>query len=152
VLPVVLLVLLSAGLSLRVADLPIVVQDMSSSPASRDLVDAFRASLSLRVVAWPVNRRPEDALTSGAARAVLVIPQHVGRDVARRVDPSVQLLVDASDANTARLTAGYATQITRAYNQRATHTEGDGPVQAAIRLWYNPGLSSKKFYGPGIFV
>jgi ABC-2 type transport system permease protein len=25
-------------------------------------------------------------------------------------------------------------------------------VQAAIRFWYNPGLSSKKFYGPGIFV
>src|SRR4029079_1677265 len=27
-----------------------------------------------------------------------------------------------------------------------------GPVQAAIRLWYNPGRSSKKFFGPGIFV
>src|SRR5262249_57182402 len=26
------------------------------------------------------------------------------------------------------------------------------PVQPAIRLWYNPGLSSKKFYGPGIYV
>jgi len=25
-------------------------------------------------------------------------------------------------------------------------------VKAAIRLWYNPGLSSKKFYGPGVFV
>ena len=25
-------------------------------------------------------------------------------------------------------------------------------MQAAIRLWYNPGRSSKKFYGPGIFV
>ena len=37
------------------------------------------------------------------------------------------------------------------YNQQtgATHVQ---PVQAAIRLWYNPGRSSKKFYGPGIFV
>jgi ABC-2 type transport system permease protein len=26
------------------------------------------------------------------------------------------------------------------------------PVQTAIRLWYNPGRSSKKFFGPGIFV
>ena len=25
-------------------------------------------------------------------------------------------------------------------------------MQAAIRFWYNPGRSSKKFYGPGIFV
>jgi len=153
VLPVVLLVLLSAGLSLRVDHLPIVVEDFSASPASQDFVDAFRASISLHVVPWPVDRRPEDALTSGAARAVLIIPEHFGRDIARGVETSVQLLVDASDANTARLTAGYAGQITRAYNrQRAPAVQRSALVQTAIRLWYNPGLSSKKFYGPGIFV
>jgi len=153
VLPVVLLVLLSAGLSLRVDHLPIVVEDFSASPASQDFVDAFRASISLHVVPWPVDRRPEDALTSGAARAVLIIPEHFGRDIARGVETSVQLLVDASDANSARLTAGYAGQITRAYNrQRAPAVQRSALVQTAIRLWYNPGLSSKKFYGPGIFV
>ena len=26
------------------------------------------------------------------------------------------------------------------------------PVQTAIRFWYNPSLSSKRFYGPGIMV
>jgi drug efflux transport system permease protein len=152
VLPVVLLVLLSAGLTLRVDNLPIVVQDFSTSPASRDFVDAFGASLSLRLVPWPLGRPAEEALSSGAARAVLIIPEHFGRDVARGVDTPVQLLVDASDANTAKLTAGYAGQITRAYNQRAPSVQRAAPVQAAIRLWYNPGRSSKKFYGPGIFV
>jgi ABC-2 type transport system permease protein len=152
VLPVILLVLLSAGLSLRVDNLPIVVQDFSASPASRDFVDAFRASLSLRVVPWPVGRPAEEALTAGEARAVLIIPQHFDRDIARGVDTPIQLLVDASDANTAKLTAGYAGQITRAYNQRAPGVQRAAPVRAAIRLWYNPGLSSKKFYGPGIFV
>jgi ABC-2 type transport system permease protein len=152
VLPVILLVLLSAGLSLRVDNLPIVVQDFSASPASRDFVDAFRASLSLRVVPWPVGRPAEEPLLTGEARAVLIIPEHFGRDLARGVDTPVQLLVDAADANTAKLTAGYAGQITRAYNRRAPGGERAVPVEAAIRLWYNPGLSSKKFYGPGIFV
>jgi ABC-2 type transport system permease protein len=151
VLPVILLVLLSAGLSLRVADLPIVVQDFSDSPASHEFVDAFRASLSFRVIPWPVDRRAEDALVSGAARAVLIIPQRFGRDLSRGVDTAVQLLTDASDANTARLTAGYATQITRAFNGDGGEDAG-GPIRTAVRLWYNPGLSSKKFYGPGIFV
>jgi ABC-2 type transport system permease protein len=32
------------------------------------------------------------------------------------------------------------------------HASQAQPVQAAIRLWYNPGRSSKKFFGPGIFV
>ncbi len=152
VLPVVLLILLSVGLSLRVDNLPIVVQDFNDSPASHDFIEAFRGSRSLYVVAWPVDRDPEEALIAGTARAVLIIPAHFGRDIARGVETSVQLLVDASDANTAKLTAGYASQITRAYDRRAVGPERSGAVQAAIRLWYNPGLSSKKFYGPGIFV
>jgi ABC-2 type transport system permease protein len=35
------------------------------------------------------------------------------------------------------------------------HQNGNGRqpvVQAAVRFWYNPSLSSKRFYGPGIFV
>jgi ABC-2 type transport system permease protein len=152
VLPLVLLVLLSVGLSLRVSDLPIVVQDFNDSPASRAFIDAFRASISLHVVAWPVDRQPEEALGSNVARAVLIIPVHFGRDIARGVETPVQFVVDASDANTAKLAAGYASQITRAYNRRAPGVERSGPVHPAIRLWYNPGLSSKKFYGPGIFV
>jgi ABC-2 type transport system permease protein len=152
VLPVILLVLLSVGLSLRVNHLPIVVQDFSASPASQEFVDAFRASISLHVVAWPVDRPSEEALASGVAHAVLIIPERFGRDLNRGVDPAVQLLVDASDANTAKLTAGYAGQIVRAFNQRARGVARSEPVEADIRLWYNPGLSSKKFYGPGIFV
>ena len=105
-LPVILLVLLSAGLALRVDNLPIVVQDFSASPASREFVEAFRASLSLHVVPWPVDRRPDEALRSGTARAVLIVPPLFARDIHRGVDTSVQLLVDASDANTAKLTAG----------------------------------------------
>ena len=152
VLPVFLLMLLSVSLSLRVSDLPIIVQDFSDSPASRDLVDALRASRSFYIAAWPVDRHPEDALASNAARAALIIPKHFARDVERGVDAPVQLLVDASDANTAKLTAGYARQITRAFNERTSGPMSQGLVRPAIRLWYNPGLSSKKFYGPGIFV
>jgi ABC-2 type transport system permease protein len=152
VLPVVLLLLMSAALSLRVANLPVVVQDLDSSPASRAFIDAFRTSISLRIVSWPVDRNPEQALISSAARAVLIIPAHYGRDVARGIETPVQFLVDASDANSAKLAAGYATRIARAYNLSVSGQREGGPVQTAIRLWYNPGLSSKKFYGPGIFV
>ena len=152
VLPVILLILMSAALSLRVANLPVIVQDLDNSPASRQFLDAFRASISLRIVSWPVNRPPEEALTSSVARAVLIIPAHFGRDIARGVETPVQFLVDASDANSAKLAAGYAARIAHAYNLDASGSPQSGPVRTAIRLWYNPGLSSKKFYGPGIFV
>jgi drug efflux transport system permease protein len=150
-LPVFLLLLMSSALSLTVNDLPIVVQDFDGSTASNSLVDAFRASITLKVVSWPVDKTAEEALASNAGRAVLIIPSHFGRDMARGVNAPVQLLVDASDANTAKLVSAYAGQIAISYNQQAGGAQ-TGPIQTAIRLWFNPGLSSKKFYGPGIFV
>ena len=150
-LPVFLLLLMSSALSLTVNELPIVVQDFDGSTASNSLVDAFRASITLKVVSWPVDKTAEEALASNAARAVLIIPSHFGRDMARGVSAPVQFLVDASDANTAKLVTAYAGQIATSYNQQASGAQ-TGPIQTAIRLWFNPGLSSKKFYGPGIFV
>lgn len=151
-LPMVLLILMSVALSLKVNHLPVIIQDFDDSPASHDFIDAVRASITLHVVAWPVDHQAEDALRSNTARAALIIPVHFGRDIARGTNSPVQLLVDGSDANTAKLMAGYAQQITRAYNRRLAGGEQTAPVRTATRLWYNPGLSSKKFYGPGIFV
>jgi ABC-2 type transport system permease protein len=150
ILPLILLVLLGNAISLQVTDLPIVVQDLDSSPGSRELIDAFRSSLTLRVVPWPTDKQPDEALTSSTARAVLIIPERFERDLERGVNAEVQIIVDASDANTARLIAGYANQIVAAHNNAESSMQQ--PVQAAIRLWYNPGRSSKRFYGPGIFV
>ncbi|MDQ2898478.1 MAG: ABC transporter permease [Acidobacteriota bacterium] len=152
VLPLGLLFLLGTAISLTVNDLPMVVQDLDSSPASRDFIDAFRASLTFHVVSWPSDRNPEQAFTTNSVRAALIVPRHFGRDLARGANAGAQLLVDATDANTARLIQGYAGQVVRAYMQRGSGMSRPEPVRAEVRLWFNPGRDSKKFYGPGIFV
>lgn len=152
ILPLILLVLLSTAYSLKVKHLPIIIQDLDDSPASRNFMDSFRASITFDVVSWPTNKQPDEALIANTARAALIIPLHFERDTARGSNATVQLLVDASDANTAKLTAGYAQQITQAYNRQVAGAVNPQPVQTAVRLWYNPELSSKKFYGPGVFV
>jgi ABC-2 type transport system permease protein len=152
VLPLIQLTLMGNSFALIVRDLPIIVQDFDDSPASRDLIDRFRASKTFRAVAWPADRSPEQAFTDGSARAALIIPRSFGRDLARGVDASVQVMIDGSDANTAKLVAGYAGGVARSFN--ASQGAGMPPqaVQTAIRFWYNPSLSSRMFYGPGIFV
>jgi ABC-2 type transport system permease protein len=151
-LPICLLLLLGSAISLTVEDLPMVVQDLDNSSASQAYIDAFRSSITLHVVSWPVDRKPEDALTANEARAALIIPANFGRDIARGNNTQVQLLVDGSDSNTAQLIASYSSQITQAFNAGSAGASHPQPVQTAIRFWYNPGRSSKKFYGPGIFV
>jgi len=151
-LPLILLMLMGSAISLMVNDLPIVIQDLDDSPASHEFIDAFRASISFHVVSWVVDRQPQEALTSNVARAAVIIPRDFGRNIARGVPAQVQLLVDGSDSNTARLISGYAGEITAAFNERIAGGRRQQPVEASMRLWYNPGLSTKRFYGPGIFV
>jgi ABC-2 type transport system permease protein len=146
------MILNGSAISLTVNNLPIIVQDFDDSPASREFINAFRASLTFQVVPFPVDSKPEQAFTSNIAYAALIIPEHFGRDLARGVYSPAQMLVDASDANTAKLTAGYAAQVTQAYNENNAGVLRSQRVRAETRLWFNPGRSSKKFYGPGIFV
>ena len=152
VLPLLLILLLSNALSLTVNDMPLAVQDLDSTSASRSYIDAFRSSITFRVVPWPSDRQPDKALQSSAARAVLIIPEHFGRNLARGTTADVQLLIDASDANTAKQVNGYAGQITRAYQDQIRGGAGTAIITPEIRLWFNPGRNSQKFYAPGIFV
>ena len=151
-IPVMLLIPLSVSLSLTVDDLPILVQDLDDSTASRLFIDAFRASITFRVIEWPVDEHLEAAFKANAARAALIIPKNFGRDMARGYRAPVQMLVDGSDSNTAQLVSGYAKRVASAYNKGTAGSMQQGPVRAAVRLWYNPGRSSNKFYSPGIFV
>ena len=153
VLPIIQLLLMGSSINMVVRDLPIIVQDLDDSPESRGLIDTFRGSLSFHIQPWPTDRNPEEAFTSNTARGALIIPSNFGRDLIRGFDAPVQLLVDGSDANTSRLLAGYASGVAASFNAaHGASTAPTGGVRTALRFWYNPSLSAKKFYGPGIFV
>jgi drug efflux transport system permease protein len=151
VLPVGLTALMGMSVSLTVTDIPIVLQDFDQTPLSRQYADAFRASLTYRVVTLPPATSPETMLARGRARAAVIIPGHFEREIRRGRRVEAQVLVDATDGNTAQLIRGSAGQITRAFAQQV----GGAPVpaiQTATRLWFNPGRESRKFYGPGFLV
>ena len=150
VLPVALTALLGTSISLTVTDIPIVVQDLDQTPLSRRYTDAFRASLTFRVVTLPPATSPETMLARGRARAALIVPEDFERAIRRRRPAEGQLLVDATDSNTAQLVRGGAMQVSRAFAQQLGGAPG--AIQTATRLWFNPGREPRKFYGPGFLV
>jgi ABC-2 type transport system permease protein len=152
VLPVCLIALLGTAISLSVTDIPIVIQDFDQTPLSRAYADAFRTSLTFRVVSLPPATPPSAALAAGWARAAVIIPEHFARAIHRRAPAETQLLVDATDTNTALLARGGASQITRAFARGLGPGAAPAAVRAATRLWFNPGREPRKFYGPGMFV
>ncbi len=152
VLPVCLTALLGTAISLTVTDIPIVIQDLDQTPLSRQYADAFRSSLTFRVVTLPPATAPATMLDRGSIRAALIIPGHFEREIRRGRPTEAQVLVDATDGNTAKLTRGNAGQITRAFSRQLARDGTTATIQTSTRLWFNPGRESRKFYGPGFLV
>ena len=63
-LPLAQMWLIGEAVSLSVRDLGVVVRDMDSSPLSRRYAETLRASLTFRVVPFPVGERVEKAKQS----------------------------------------------------------------------------------------
>src|SRR5258708_17311109 len=81
VLPVGLTALMGTSVSLTVTDIPIVIQDLDQTPLSRRYADAFRASLTYRVLTLPPATSPERMLAAGRARAASIVLYHFERPI-----------------------------------------------------------------------
>jgi ABC-2 type transport system permease protein len=152
VLPACLTALLGTSISLTVTDIPIVIQDLDQTPVSRQYADMFRNSLTFRVVTLPPATAPATMGERGRTRAALIIPEHFERQIRRGRPAEAQMLVDATDGNTARLTRGNAGQLTGAFAPPLARREPGPTIRTATRLWFNPGRDPRKFYGPGFVV
>ncbi len=91
-------------------------------------------------------------LDRGSIRAALIIPRHFESEIRRGRPTEAQVLVDATDGNTAKLTRGNAGQITRAFSRQIARDGTAATIRTSTRLWFNPGRESRKFYGPGFLV
>jgi len=163
-LPLVLLVLYGYALNLDVREISLVVLDRDRTAQSRDLVGAFVNSGYFRVVQYA--DRPADldrALDAGRARAALNIPSRFAQTLQRGRPAAVQVIVDGSDSLVANTVIGYAEGITDAYSTGvsvaalrrllpAAPALTGLPVDARVRVWYNPELRSSDFIVPGLIA
>jgi ABC-2 type transport system permease protein len=152
-LPVLLLVLFGYAISWDVRNIRTAVLDEDRSAASRELVDAFRASGYFAVVEFLARSGDvEPLMERGGAQLVLVIPPGFARDLGADRTASLQAIVDGSDANTATIALGYSEAVVRTWSARValrgrTLTP---PVSAESRVWFNEELASRNMIVPGL--
>lgn len=125
VAPVLQLILFGYAVDTDVRDMPMAVVDEDRSGSSRSFIDAFTAGGYFDVVL--TSDRPGDlgqALDRGRATVALHVPPGFAEDLAAGRGPTVQLLVDGTNSNTATVAQGYAVRIARAWG--ASHAAGRG--------------------------
>ena len=156
--PALMLVLYGFALNFDVRHVKLAVQDRDRSPRSRDLAASFTHSTYFDLVATPAPGEDLERLTeTGAARAVLVIPERFGQDLAAGREAAVQLLLDGADSTTAATVLGYARALVAETNAglvnesfaRAGRRPAP-PLDLAPRILYNPELESTQFLLPGL--
>src|SRR6201997_527118 len=148
-MPIVLMLLAGITGTLRLRNVPVLVYDYDNTPLSRTYLETYGAALTFRLVSNK-GESPEQALASGLGRAALIIPQNFERDAHRGVGPIVQLLIDASDSNSATALGNMSAALNGSFNQK----NGLAPppqqtVRLQQRLWFNPGLVSRIYFGTG---
>lgn len=128
------------ALAFDVRHLPVGVVDLDQTPRSRQMIEQFHASEAFELrVHGESHGQAADWLQRGQAVLVLVIPERFGAELESGQAPSIQLLLDGTNSNTAALARGYALQILESYEQDVASSAVQAlAVEPVLRMWYNP--------------
>jgi ABC-2 type transport system permease protein len=155
ILPLILLFLFGYGVSLDARNLPLAVVIETDAPEADDFLASLRANKF--VVPRPMATRAaaETALIAGKVSGILVMGSDFGPKVAKGAPAPIQVLVNGTDANTARLMAGYVQGawatwlVSREYARPGSQIT---PVVVEFRVWFNPTVDSHKSIVPGLMA
>ncbi len=159
-MPVIQLLLFSYAICFDVKNVPTVVMDQDRTAQSRDLLSQFGQSGFFRVVAYANNDAEIDSfIARSAARVAIVIPPGFGRDVTAARTPTVQVLVDGSEPNSAQLAQAYATALTQSVSrgisvtwaqQRGLDPASVGQLSPRVANVVQPGTPQRRLPHPGV--
>ena len=169
VLPVVQLTLVGFALSAAVSNVRLAIVDDSRSPESRELIATLTESKSFRLAGYYSSvDQLGDAVSQGKADAGMVVPYDYARDLVRDRQTTIQFLLNATNANTATISRGYAESMIQRFNtglrsqgihvsiQSIDGSSGGsnlarrGQVQLQPAFLYNPGLVDSWFIVTGV--
>ena len=154
-LPLLLLLLFGYGISLDARRVPIGLVIENPTPVASSFAASFGSSPYFEPRRFVHRRMAEDALYRGEVAAVVVLRSDFGRRVFDTRGAPVQVLLNGTDANTARLIAGYAEGAWRAWLEQVALRAGvetAAPVVVESRVWFNAAVRSRDFLVPGLIA
>ncbi|MFN2252100.1 MAG: ABC transporter permease [Anaerolineae bacterium] len=145
--PVLFLVVMAYSFAVEVRDVDLAVMDLDSSAASRSYVATLTDSGDLRECCRTDQYADvEGWLVDGKAKAAVVIPPGFADAVEGGGRPSVQVIVDGTDPNTAEHAMSHILSRTEAWGARRLASAiglGDlpaAPIDLRVRTLYDPSL------------
>ena len=159
--PIIQMMVFGYAANYEIRHVPTVVLDLDHSQESRELVSRFTSSPYFEVQGQLANSRQlGDLIEQGKATIGLEIDAGFAQKLRKGQTAPLQVIVDATNSNTALIASGYISQIALGFAQgiQRDRIQRVAPqlievmpsVELAPRPWYNPDLRSRWFFVPGI--
>jgi ABC-2 type transport system permease protein len=163
--PVLQLTLFGFALSAKVENIKLGIVDESQTKESRDLIAVLTESKSFASAGYFFSvDQLGVAISKSEVIAGVVIPTDFARDLHRGRPTTVQFLLNATNANSAAISQGYAEAVIQDYNAqlqmegvrpvfRRTSDMGQqhtGQISLHPAFLYNPGLKDSWFITTGV--
>ncbi|MBD2461106.1 ABC transporter permease [Oscillatoria sp. FACHB-1407] len=150
VLPLLTLLIFGFAIRLEAKNIPIAIQDLDNSFLSRSYIERIFATNQFQPVSWVGGDPVRDALDPGIAKAALIIPPDFSRQLKSGLSSEIQVLVDGTDVNNARIIQNSIQAVTQFF-LRVTGLQQPPALRVVphTRIWFNPGRKESLYIVPG---
>lgn len=141
--------------TMDIKDANIAILDLSKDETTRKISDKICSSDFFRLAENLQNYNDIDrVLKSGKAKAVIVFEENFGRNLVSSGKSTLNIIADGTEPNIATLITNYATAIVNDFTRENNNLNAAGsvPVQAEVRMFYNPELKSHFMFVPGVIT
>jgi ABC-2 type transport system permease protein len=155
-IPIIQLATLGFAIDTNVRQVKTVVYDGDNTEESRRLVDRLRNSDTFRVVRYVYSDDElNDYIVGGKARVGVKIPVDYSRQLLRRDNAQVLVLIDGSDNSVAGQVMNVSAAIGLDESLRRVVPEfqaGQMPIEMRPKMLFNPDSRSPNFFLPGLIA
>lgn len=169
--PILQLIVLGYAANFDIKHIPTGVLDMDNTTMSRQYLDAFAFNGYFDIL-YRAHSRQElcHLLDTGKIKIGIDIPVDFQKNLKKGASAQAHVLVDGADSNSATIGLNYVSIISQRFSSNLILRSIDTAafqsndflgtwrreigksmlVDDALRIWYNPELSSKQFFVPGV--
>jgi ABC-2 type transport system permease protein len=150
--PTLQILLFGFALDSEVRGLRLGIVDESRTGESRELISALTENRTFKLTAsYSTAGALGDALEAGRLDVGVVVPYDFARLRARERPATVQVLLNAANANTAQIGQGYVEGAVARLNRESPAATRAASVEIRTAFLYNPGLVNAWFIVTGVF-
>jgi ABC-2 type transport system permease protein len=159
IMPIVLMLAFGYGVSFDIKHVRTYVFDRDGTQQSQDLLKKLQASEYFDIIRVVDNYKElVHGIDSGDCVLAVVVSPNFAEQIRKGGTTSVQVIVDATDANSANVAMNYMDALVQGYSQdvqvrwieRGGRRASGSPIEVASRTWFNEDLESMANIVPGV--